>query len=68
MHATVLSAGTDHPSLQVARKIAGISTSKEQTVAKYICKQSVRMIGQARSGEIQRGKSHEKSVMLLRLP
>jgi hypothetical protein len=61
MQAAVLRAVADHPSLQAACKIAGIFTMKEQLVAKYICKQSMRMMGRAPSGKIQHGKmSQEK--------
>jgi hypothetical protein len=68
MHAAVLHAVADHPSLQAAHKIAGISSSKDQSVAEKICKQSAWMMGQACSGKIQHRNRHKKSMMPSRLP
>jgi hypothetical protein len=58
--AAVLHAVAYHPSLHAAHKIAGISTSKKQLVAKYICGQSVRLMGGACSEELERGKTSQE--------
>jgi hypothetical protein len=60
MQAAVLHAVADHPSLHAACKIAGIFISKEQAVAKYICKKSAWMMGQACSGKIQCAKTSQE--------
>ncbi len=59
--AAVLCAVIDHRDLAAACELAGIDSSMDITTAKYVCKQSARMLGRARSSENARGKtSHEK--------
>jgi hypothetical protein len=49
--ASVLRAFADHPLLAAARELANIISSKEQSAAKYLCEQSARMLGRARSSK-----------------
>ncbi len=59
--AAVLCAVIDHRDLAAACEVAGIYLSKDIATAKYVCEQSARMLGQARSSKNARGKtSREK--------
>ena len=61
--AAVLRAVIDHRYFTAARELAGIDSTKEIAAAKYVCEQSARMLGRARtrSNEKARGKtSREK--------
>ncbi len=49
--AAVLRAVIDHRDLTAARELAGIDSTKEIAAAKYVCEQSTRMLGRARSNE-----------------
>ncbi len=72
--AAVLRAVIDHRDLAAARELAGIDSSKDITTAKYVCEQSARMLGRARSSKNARGKtSREKRdaaevVLMLTVP
>jgi hypothetical protein len=54
--ATMIHAVVDHPALVAAHALAGILSMKEQAVASYVSKQTVRMLGRARSNVKVRGK------------
>jgi hypothetical protein len=47
--AAVLRAVTDHPALTAARLLGGIESSKSNNGAKFLCKQSSRMLSRMRS-------------------
>jgi hypothetical protein len=49
--AAALRAVIDHPKLVDARRLAGIESSADNSAAMYLCGQSARMIGRARSNE-----------------
>jgi hypothetical protein len=59
--AAVLRAVIDHCDLTAARELTGIDSTKEIAAAKYVCEQSTRMLGRARSNEKAQGNtSREK--------
>jgi hypothetical protein len=49
--AAVLCAVIDHRDLAAARELAGINSMKEMAAAKYVCDESARMLGRARSSK-----------------
>jgi hypothetical protein len=55
--AAVLHAVINHHDLAAARELAGINLSKDITTAKYVCEQSTRMLGWARSSKNAHGKT-----------
>jgi hypothetical protein len=55
--AAVLRAIIDHRDLASAHELAGIDSTKEMAAAKYVCEQSARMLGRARSSKNAQGKT-----------
>ncbi len=49
--AAVLCAVIDHCDLAAARELARIDSMKEMAATKYVCEQSARMLGRARSSK-----------------
>jgi hypothetical protein len=59
LEAAVLRAVADHPTLNAARELAGIETSKTLAVCKFLCNQSLRMMERARTGKSVSGKTSQ---------
>ncbi len=60
LQAAVLCAVIDHRDLAAAHELAGIDSTKEMAATKYVCEQSARMLGCARSSKNAHGKTSRK--------